>query len=107
MPVLKDFRLTKTISLKEHEGSEIIIFNSVLSGESDKLMNLQEEQSIKAMINALPLFIKSWNFTDESGKSMKVTSQALNYLGENGLAELIEEIKTFTTDTKKNSDMTQ
>lgn len=101
MPILKDFRLTKEISLPNHEGSKVVIYNSALAMDTDEVMLIEKEPTVKNLLAILPKFIKSWNFTNEAGEEMPITSENLNFFAEDDLTKLVEEIKTFAEEVKK------
>lgn len=103
MPVLKDFRQTKKITLSRHEGSEIEIYNSVLARDGDCLMELQENpNSVAKLIEVLPKFIKGWNFDDEKGNPLPVNSEAINLLSFEDLTEIVDQVKEYSDSLKKN-----
>jgi len=103
MPVLKDFRQTKKISLKAYQDSEIEIFNSVLAKDGDVLMELQRNpESIAKLIEVLPKFIKSWNFQNEQGEILPITPENINLLSFEALTEIVDHIKEFSDSLKKN-----
>lgn len=102
MPVLKDFRLTKSITLKEHEGSEIVVFNSILAGDGESLIALEDNpKSTKLLIELLPKFIKSWNFTDPQEQPLPINAKSLNLLKLDDIAEIVTQIKDFAESLKK------
>lgn len=102
MPILKDFRQTKKITLKNHEGGEIEIFNSVLARDSDGLTELQENPGkISLLLDALPKFIKSWNFQDDKGVLLPINGDNLNLFSMDDLTEIVDAIKDFSESLKK------
>jgi len=103
MPVLKDFRQTKKISLKEYPESEVEIFNSVLARDGDVLMELQKNpESIAKLIKVLPKFIKSWNFQNDKEELLPITSDSINLLSFEALTEIVDGVKEFSDSLKKN-----
>ncbi len=101
MPVLKDFRLTKIISVKEYPEAEIEVFNSVLARDGDNLIELEEKKNISQLVKVLTKFIKSWNFTDEAGKPLPVDINSLNLFSLETITEMVEKIKDFSENEKK------
>lgn len=105
MPVLKDFRLTKVISLSAYEGSEIEIYNSVLARESDGLLELSDNpKKVSLLVEVLPKFIKSWNFLDENKNPLPVNSKTVDFLSFEDLTEIVDQVKEFSESLKKNSE---
>ena len=103
MPVLKDFRKTKKVSLKNHPESEIEIYNSVLAKDGDALMELQDNpNSISNLVNVMPKFIASWNFNDEKETVLPINADSINLFSFEDLTELVDYIKEFSESLKKN-----
>ena len=101
MPVLKDFRRTKTIAVPSYPDSQITVYNSLLAKDADGVMELKENPSAKILLEVLPKFIASWNFTNEQNEPLPITSDNLNFLSEEDLMSIIEEIKKFNDEIKK------
>lgn len=100
MPILKDFRQTKTITLPSFPDSKVEIFDSLLVGDLSKL-NYSEGNQFSLTIEALPFFIKSWNFTDEEGKELPINSDNLKFLKEADAKTLLDGIVEFNRELKK------
>ena len=100
MPILKDFRETKTITLPSFPDSKVEIYDSLTIGELRKF-NYQEENQLALTIEALPHFIKSWNFTNEEGKPLDINTESLSFLKEADARFLMEAIAEFNRETKK------
>lgn len=104
MPVLKDFRLTKTLSLPSLEGGEIVIYNSLLVGD---MLNPELSEGITAgatlaqSMKALPFLIKSWNLTNEEGEVLPITLENIGLIPAEDVAYVFTEIESFVTATKK------
>ena len=102
MPVLKDFRQTKKISLPSHPESEVEIYDSVLVGQLlDRKINV-EENNFKSIIEYLPRLIKSWNFCDESKKILPINIDSLSLFKPEDITFLFEEVNKFSDSLKKN-----
>lgn len=102
MPViLKDFRQTKVIELPGYKGSEVEIYDSLLLLDMVGY-NTDEKKFIETMVNSLPKFIKSWNFTDEAGNPLPITRENLNFLSGTDAQYLMEQITEFNAQVKKN-----
>lgn len=100
MPILKDFRTTKTIELPSFPGSKVEIYDSLLVGDmivEDKT----SEKYIENLINVLPKLIKSWNFTDEEEKPLPIDRENLNFLHVADITFVSEQIAEFNEDIKK------
>lgn len=100
MPVLKDFRQTKTIELPSFPGSQVEIYDSLLLLDMVGY-NPDDKRFIETMVASLPKFIKSWNFTDESGAAMPITRENLNFLPAADAQFLLSQITEFNTLVKK------
>lgn len=100
-PVLKDLRGTKTVALPGYEGSEVVLFDSVLVGDAMKVETMVKNSSPEQMIKTLPIFIKSWNFEGEDGKPMPIDANSIGLLSVEAVAFLAEELAKLI-DSKKN-----
>lgn len=106
MPVLSDFRQTKVISLPSYPDSKVEIYDSLLVGDLPAL-NPDEKNLIKLSIEMLPKFIKSWNFTDETGQALAITRENLNFMKESDAKFIFEQITEFNADIKKKQNTSQ
>lgn len=105
MPILKDFRQTKEISLPSFPDSKVLIYDSVLIGDASVIdFNSNELEQI---IQSLPLLIKSWNFTDEEGKDLEINRENLGFLKVEDVKYLGEQLKAFAQEVKKKVDNSQ
>ncbi len=102
MPVIKDFRQTKNISVKEYPDSEIEIYNSLLARDGDNLVELEDKKNISQLVKVLSKFIKSWNFTDDKGNIMPINVETINLFSLETVTEIVTEIKDFSDGLKKN-----
>lgn len=100
MPQLKDFRKTKVISLPSFPDAKIEIYDSLLVGQMVGI-DYSSKNVIEQIANALPAFIKSWNFTDEKEQPMEINRDNLNFLQLDDLQALSKEIMEFNAETKK------
>lgn len=101
MPVVKDFRTTKKITLKSLEGSEIEIYSGILFRDTKVVDDLtRTDYDPTKLLKALVLCIKSWNFTDESGKDLPIDEHSLGLLRPDTIQELIGEITSFVSEKK-------
>ena len=98
MPKISDFRKTKTISLPSYPNSKIEIYSGILFGEAIG-MNITDQN--KYVIEALPKFIKSWNFTGDDDKPLPITSASINIFSVDDIAFLINQIVDFIQEEKK------
>lgn len=107
MPALKDFRRTKEIELPSFPGSKVVIYDSILMRD---MMDLDSTElsgdSSKAQVAfaKLPLFIKSWNFTDEADKPLDITTENLSFLRMDDATYLLQQIQQFSEEAKKKSE---
>lgn len=100
MPKLTDFRQTKIVSLPSFPDSKVEIYDSILVKDA-KSLSFEGKDPIKHILEALPLFIKSWNFTDEKDQPMPITKENLDFLRIEDLQLLADEIKKFSDEGKK------
>jgi len=99
MPILKDFRRTKEITLSKHEGSKIEIYDGIVVKEAMSF-NKDEENSEKSL-DLIAKMIKSWNFTDEQEKPLPVNIESLYLFDMESLTELSTQINEFSNFVKK------
>lgn len=102
MPVLKDFRETKTVSLPNYPDSKIEIYSSLLVGDIDPDTSAENTLSFANSMKLLVKIIKSWNFTDENNLVLPVTEENLKLLNAKDFEFLATEISEFTKVVKKN-----
>lgn len=106
MPILKDFRITKEVSLPSFPDSKIVIYDSLLVGDIGGI-DYKNSNELQQSIETLPLFIKSWNFTDEEDKELPISRESLGFLKIADLQFLGEAIMSFTEDSKKKPSISQ
>lgn len=106
MPVLKDFRQTKTITLPSYPDSKVEIYDSLLVGDLPSI-DPNEKNLVKTSLEALPKFIKSWNFTDEAEQALPVTRENMNFLKEVDARFIFEAITEFNDEIKKKQNISQ
>lgn len=94
MPILKDFRQTKKITIERYEGSEVEIYDSLLAGD---LVGDEELKDFAVLVK----YIKSWNFTDEEQKDLPINVENLKLFDSESLTKLAKEIETFSLYKKK------
>jgi hypothetical protein len=78
MPVLKDFRETKTIQLKTVEDGEATIVREFLAADLEKMA--QGEGGNKKICMPFTLIIKAWNLTDENGVVLPINEENVGKL---------------------------
>lgn len=100
MPILKDFRTTKVITLPSFPDSKVEIFDSLIVGQMVG-MNYKSDNVIEQIIESLPHFIKSWNFTDDKNVELVINRENLNFLKMADLEHLANEIMAFSAEVKK------
>lgn len=101
MPVLKDFRQTKELTLPSYPDSVIVVYDSLLVGDY-RGVNVNETNQIEQGIELLPRFIKSWNFTDENEVLLPINKESILFFTANDLQFLMNEIQKFGREVKKN-----
>lgn len=102
MPILKDFRETKAISLPDHEGSEIVIYSSVLIKDMSSVSVVDNENlSMAQVLDLLTKLIKSWNFTNEEGELLPVNADNLGLLKTSDFEFIMKEVKGLQESTQK------
>lgn len=100
MPVLKDFRQTRTLTLPSYPESKVEIYDSLLVGE----LTDADMGAMKTFGDILPYIckvIKSWNFTSEDGKELPINTDSLKLLKSKDVQYIAEQIKEFADDEKK------
>ncbi len=100
MPVLKDFRVTRTITLPSIPDSKVEIVDSLLVGELASL-DTNDKNPIHLAMTMLPKMIKAWNFTDESGKALDITAENLGFLKSEDVKFLIDQVTELSAESKK------
>ncbi|HBX15910.1 MAG: hypothetical protein UV20_C0009G0016 [Candidatus Magasanikbacteria bacterium GW2011_GWA2_42_32] len=98
MPILKDFRQIKEISLPSYQDSKIIIYSGLLFGDA---INLEIGDEIKYTLKILPKLIKEWNFVDEENQPIPIDENSLKLFGMKDIEFLITEIQNFVAAQKK------
>jgi hypothetical protein len=99
MPILNDVRKLKTITLPSFEGSEVVIYSTVLVADLDGV-DLNNADAIG--MNLLPKLIKSWNFTNEEGLPLAVSLDNIKKLPATDATFIIENIAQLILNQKKN-----
>lgn len=89
MPQLKDTRETIKLSLKEREGSEIILKDGLLAGDMSFVYGDEATNDVERGLRALSKMIISWNLTDEKDQSLPVTLDNLKRLNLREVEELL------------------
>lgn len=112
MPRLKDFRNTKTISLPNWPDSKVEIYGALTVGQLDEAQEGLDEnkeegitKKIQHTLEKLPLFIKSWNFTEPDANGvdqpLPITKENLGFLMQEDFVYLSTEINKFADELKK------
>jgi hypothetical protein len=99
MPVLKDFRQTREIVLPSFPDSKVVIYDSLLVGDAATIDFNGGEA--KSSFEILPKIIKSWNFTDESGKDLEINLENLSFLKVEDVTYLLEQFTSLSNEVKK------
>lgn len=107
MPVLKDFRQTKKISLPSHPDSEVEIYDSVLVGQLLDRKIGEEQNDFKEIVEYLPHLIKTWNFSNENKEPLPINIETLSLFRPEDITFLFEEVNKFQKSLKKNSEEKQ
>lgn len=106
MPILKDFRECKTITLPRFPDSKLEIYDSILVGKMS-VIDFKSENQLEQIMQSLPLFIKSWNFTDEEGKDLEINQDNIGFLNIDDLKYISEQIMQFSEEVKKKQSNSQ
>ena len=102
MPILKDFRGVNKITLSQYEGSEIEVFDSILFSSYGQIEKLKvNDKDTIILMETMPLFIKSWNFSDEAGNTLPINLENITLLKPEAIKELAEKIGKVIQDKKK------
>lgn len=100
-PVLKDIRGTKTITLPGYPDSEVVLYDSILVGDALRVEKLATHQSPEELIKALPIFIKSWNFVDETQKPLAIDEKSVGLLSVEAVTTIAQEVSALVDAKKK------
>ena len=101
MPILKDFRMTKEISLPNYPDSKVAIYNSVLVKDSDDLASIGKDPKPSVMLKVLPKLIACWNFTDENNQDLEVSENTLSLLDTESIVFILNSVMEFSAELKK------
>ena len=97
--VLRDPRPTKIVELPSFPGSQIEIYPSLLISDQAQLNAKDSEDKIG--MDSLPLFIKSWNFTNDKKEDLPINKSSTNLLPVDDAIFLFNQISEFATAQKK------
>lgn len=75
MPVLRDSRQTKVVTLTALEGGEVTVYQSVLAGDIDRIYKENGTGGETNILLMLSIIIKEWNLTDEEGTVLPITRE--------------------------------
>jgi len=76
MPVFKDSRTSKKVSIPGIEGSEVEIWNTLLWGDLEEIYQSEDSDIVKGR-KALVRLIKDWNLTDEKGNKLSISEETV------------------------------
>ena len=76
MPVFRDPRTRKTVSIPEIKDSEINIWTNLLWGDLEDITKEEESDVSRGMV-ALTKLIINWNLTDENGNKLPINKETL------------------------------
>lgn len=96
--VFSNNRPTKIIELPSYKGSQVEIYASLLAKD---LMDLDRKDELSIGLSSIHKFIKSWNFTDDTGADWPLTRENVLNLSAEDITFLMEQIKDFATEEKK------
>ena len=96
---LEDIRQTKTLSLPSYKGSKIVIYEDYLSYQTPQLDKAKDDYA--AGLAILLFLLKEWNFVDNEGKALPITTETLGQLPSKDLSFLLKETAKMYTETKK------
>lgn len=77
MPVYKDPRQIKEVSLPSVPDSKIKLYSSILAGEASEVMKV--ENDFERGLKFLALLIQDWNLTDEKGNKLSFEATVRNF----------------------------
>jgi len=100
MPILKQAEETKEITLPE-SGAKLTILSGINYGMMLKIWELPDTDK-RQMLTIAAQLITDWDFTDEKGEKIPVTSENLEKLSKEDGVFLIKEISGYF-DQKKTS----
>jgi len=89
MPQLQDTRKVLKLSIKSIEGSEVVLKDGVLAGDTDFIFGSSSTTDIERALRALSKMLVSWNLTDEDGKPIPTTLENIKKLNLKDIEELM------------------
>lgn len=97
----RDPRPVFTVELPSTKGSKIELWASLLVKD---IANVDPNSGVvKQGISALPLYIKSWNITDENGVLFPINEKTIDMLPVDDAIFLLDSVKKFSEEQKKSS----
>jgi hypothetical protein len=101
MPVLRDVRNTKEITLKAYPESVVVIYDSVLFSDSHIVEQIGGgNRETEVVAKGLCAFIKSWNFTDDQSNPLDISPENIKKLSPHAVAEISDAIASFIQEKK-------
>ena len=94
-----DIRKTIELTLPSYEGSKVVIYDKVLAGTMEKMMDCKND--FERGLVALQDLIKEWNFVDDEGNKLEINLENLRKLPMKDLTFLIEKVGDFFIQAEK------
>jgi len=89
----ESIRETIKTELPSFPGSKVILYKSLLFGQTREISKLENEQD--AGVKVLEYLIKDWNLTDEDGEKLEVSSDVFNKLPMEDMTHLMNKMTDF------------
>ena len=94
--IFSDTRKTISVSLPSYEGSEVVMYESLLFGEVGQLNKTTGDDADKGLLS-LQFLIKEWNFVDEKEEKLPITMEILSKFPIKDITVLLEAVSDFFT----------
>lgn len=99
MPVLSSKnRKTIEVEFPSYPGSKVVVFTSLLVGQTIDIKTVDGSIPAGEMLKSLPNYIKEWNFTDEDNKTLEITEANCRMLNATDVIFLLKKINEVTGD---------
>jgi len=89
MPHLQDTREKLKLSISSIEGSEVVLRDGLLAGDTDFVYGSETTSDIERALRALAKMLISWNLTDDNEQPIPATLENIKKLNLKDVESLI------------------
>jgi hypothetical protein len=100
MPIYRDPRTIKKVSISSIPESEVEIYNTFLWGDLEKIYDT-EGNDVEKGIKILCLLIKDWNITNEKGEKLPISEDTFKQFAPDVINFLISNTDISSLEPKK------